>query len=314
MKTAAPGKVVISGAYAVLEGAPALVSAVDRYVVCDDETRAEWTTPEVRAALGQEVAPSFDGTALRRDGQKLGLGSSAAILVASLALRLGPSSLRTEPDRAQLAARAMTAHRKAQGGGSGIDVLASAWGGTLLVRQTSPEPNFERVSLPRGLVVRVWASGVAASTADMLRAVERLRHRDGETYAQNMQALSALAQSAARAVANDDAPQLIAALSRQCRQLDALGKAAEVPIVTPQVKALSLAAESAQACFLPSGAGGGDVALWIGCAPPDADFEARAAAFEHVRVSGELGARGVHFRRDGLSGDALQTSVGGSRT
>ena len=31
----APGKVVLSGAYAVLEGAPALVAAVDRYVVAD---------------------------------------------------------------------------------------------------------------------------------------------------------------------------------------------------------------------------------------------------------------------------------------
>ncbi len=31
----APGKIVISGAYAVREGAPAIVAAVDRYAVAD---------------------------------------------------------------------------------------------------------------------------------------------------------------------------------------------------------------------------------------------------------------------------------------
>src|SRR5690606_12116062 len=35
MKTKAPGKVVLSGAYAVLEGAPCIVTAVDRYVYAD---------------------------------------------------------------------------------------------------------------------------------------------------------------------------------------------------------------------------------------------------------------------------------------
>ena len=35
MRARAPGKLVLSGAYAVLEGAPALVAAVDRYAVAD---------------------------------------------------------------------------------------------------------------------------------------------------------------------------------------------------------------------------------------------------------------------------------------
>ncbi len=42
MRARAPGKVVLSGAYSVLRGAPAIVTAVDRYVEADDgepETR-----------------------------------------------------------------------------------------------------------------------------------------------------------------------------------------------------------------------------------------------------------------------------------
>ena len=60
MRARAPGKLVLSGAYAVLEGAPALVAAVDRYVVADTARAAELVTPEVRAAIGDAAAPWFD--------------------------------------------------------------------------------------------------------------------------------------------------------------------------------------------------------------------------------------------------------------
>jgi phosphomevalonate kinase len=47
----APGKLVLSGAYAVLEGAPALVAAIDRYAVADASRPTLRVTPEVREAL-----------------------------------------------------------------------------------------------------------------------------------------------------------------------------------------------------------------------------------------------------------------------
>ncbi len=81
----APGKLVLSGAYAVLSGAPAIVAAVDRYVTADSARPASFLTPEVRAAIGDQPAPWFNADDLRENGEKLGLGSSAAILVASLA-------------------------------------------------------------------------------------------------------------------------------------------------------------------------------------------------------------------------------------
>jgi phosphomevalonate kinase len=85
VRARAPGKVVISGAYAVLDGAPAIVSAVSRYAVADSARSAERETPEVRAALGDRPAPWFDAGELFARGEKLGLGASAAILVAALA-------------------------------------------------------------------------------------------------------------------------------------------------------------------------------------------------------------------------------------
>jgi hypothetical protein len=78
MRACAPGKLVLSGAYSVLEGAPAIVSAVDRYACCNSARPASLVTDEVRAALPSGNAPEFDAAALRADGRKLGLGSSRA--------------------------------------------------------------------------------------------------------------------------------------------------------------------------------------------------------------------------------------------
>src|SRR5262245_23763402 len=169
----APGKLVISGAYAVLEGAPALVAAVDRYVVADSSRAAERLTPEVREALSrrgperEHRAPWFDATELRdaSHNRKLGLGSSAAILVASLAAL----ELDAEPDlpEGDLAARvfseARVAHRAAQGGGSGIDVAASAFGGVLRFERPAPDaaPIVASITLPQPLFISVWSSSAS---------------------------------------------------------------------------------------------------------------------------------------------------------
>src|SRR5260370_38319363 len=86
MRVLAPGKLALTGAYAVLDGAPALVAAVDRYAVADSSRVSQSPAPEVRAAFGDAAAPETDVRALHdAEGRKLGLGSSAAAVVAALA-------------------------------------------------------------------------------------------------------------------------------------------------------------------------------------------------------------------------------------
>ena len=55
----APGKLVLSGAYAVLSGAPAIVTAVSRYVIADTSQLAELVTDEVAAALAPGQVASW---------------------------------------------------------------------------------------------------------------------------------------------------------------------------------------------------------------------------------------------------------------
>ena len=55
----APGKLVVSGAYSVLEGAPAIVVAVDRYAVADTSRAPERVVtlnPAADHKLDQKIA------------------------------------------------------------------------------------------------------------------------------------------------------------------------------------------------------------------------------------------------------------------
>jgi phosphomevalonate kinase len=292
----APGKVVLSGAYAVLEGAPALVAAVDRYATADAAREASMTTREVQAAIDAGAlsrAPWFDAAPLRADGpdgrsRKLGLGSSAAILVASLASARA-SDPETDPD---LLALALRAHRAAQGGGSGIDVAASVRGG-ILACTLDPDGDLHSAAhaLPRGAVVEIFSSALAADTPSLL---DRVRAHAARAPAVHRSLMADIAEGARAAVAASDAPALVRAVSAQVDALARLGDAAGVPIVTPELRDLRPAAAREGASFGPSGAGGGDVAIFVGPAPSSAAFGELARARGLERLDASVGARGVH--------------------
>ncbi|HET7538959.1 MAG TPA: hypothetical protein VFK05_03780 [Polyangiaceae bacterium] len=293
----APGKLVLSGAYAVLSGAPALVVAVDRYALADSARPASFLTPEVQAALGDRPAPWFDASALREGDQKLGLGSSAAILVASLAA-LELSDEPTLSDAALCARvyeRAFVAHRTAQGGGSGVDVAASAYGGVLGARRTvSGALELTRLELPSGLHFEVWACSVSASTSAFLARIAEFAAREPAVHAARITAQAEAAEAALAAIERGSAAEFVPAIARQVETLTALGEAAGVSIVTPELAQLAQLAAAHAAAFLPAGAGGGDVAYWVGAGAPPASFAARARALGLSRVQLGLGARGVH--------------------
>ena len=292
----APGKLVLSGAYAVLSGAPALVVAVDRYAVADSARPASFLTPEVHAALGDQPAPWFDAHELRDGDKKLGLGSSAAILVASLAaLELDREpGLRDEVLCGRVFERALIAHRAAQGGGSGVDVAASAHGGLLAARRTAAGLELSRLALPDELCFEVWACSAAASTAEYLARVRAFAARDPAAHAACINAQAAAAEAALAAVQQDQAAAFVSAIALQVGTLGALGEAAGVAIVTPELAVLGQLARAHGAAFLPAGAGGGDVAYYVGLTPPRADFAERCRELGLSRVTLKLAARGVH--------------------
>ena len=258
----APGKLLLTGAYAVLGGAPAVVLGVDRHARLDTDTQLI------------DTHGMYDGAA------KLGLGSSGACAVvregARAALRGEDLADPAVRDRVFLAARA--AHAAEQGGGSGVDVAASTFGGVLVYTRGEAVPTYRSTAFPPGVVFDAFWSGTSAKTSDLRARVDAFRARDSRAYGARMSELDAAAQAGAFAATAGDGPALVSAACATLVALDALGRDADAPIVPPAFLELARLAEKSGAAFLPSGAGGGDVGAYLGPTAPPPDVVARALA------------------------------------
>lgn len=281
MRAIAPGKLVFSGAYSVLWGAEAIVLATDRSAIADSARGATHVSEEVALAVARGLIPRachVDVSALRHfdaagSSRKIGLGSSSAILLATLVAHNGEPT--SDDQRRALFEAALALHREAQGGGSGIDVAASTFGGSLGFRLAAGAPVVRPRALPVGLVVRVFAAREAALTQSFLRSVRAFERDEPARFAA---LIGAAKDGAARAIDAAAPSELVSALSAQRDALAALGRAASVAIVTDDVAALIPIADEEAAFFGPSGAGGGDIAFYCGASEPSGGFVAAASS------------------------------------
>jgi phosphomevalonate kinase len=263
---------VLAGEYAVLDGGPALVLAVDRGVGV--ELRRGGPSVQIQTPDGDArfVAPALDGAApglyrffdlapVTGLSGKPGFGGSAAACVAACA-----ASGRPLMD-------ALRIHRAVQGGGSGVDVLASVHGGMGEVR--------DGAWLPRAPVnpVVVW-TGQSARTGP--RVARYLAWADrGSFVAQSRDAVARFAEDP------------VGALELNARALEAMARASGVDWDTPAHAALRALARVCGGACKPSGAGGGDCAVALF---PDSDAQARfraglaALALPEIPVSPAPGA------------------------
>jgi phosphomevalonate kinase len=295
VRVAAPGKLLLSGAYAVLEGSPAIVMAIDRYAVADSLRRGS-PSAEVAAAMPAQDAPHVDATDLFSGDKKLGLGSSAAVVVAALGVVAAGRGADLEDDgvRRGLYDAARAAHAHVQSGGSGVDIAASVYGGVLRYEIDGPSAvRVARAELPKGLHLETYWSGESVRTSDMRARVDALRSRDRDTFNARMRDLSVAARECSSAIAAGDAPAFVEAAAGSERALSALGQDADAPIVPPYARELARAAKEEGAAFCPSGAGGGDIFVRYGLAPASARFTAAAHAARLVLLKLGPDAHGV---------------------
>lgn len=277
MRIEAPGKVVVLGEYAVLDGGPAVVVAVDRGVACDVSPASERTivAPDdrfVRAALDAVHAPPatyrFSDWNPVDAPVKVGLGGSAAATVAAV-LAGRPEGAIDERFRT-----ALQVHRAVQGSGSGIDVAASTYGGVLRYQA-------ERVAPLPALWPSVVFSGVSAATGP--RVERYLAWGQREAFVAGSQA-----------VVDGFAADPIPAVREAARLLRDMADAAGFVYWTAAIDRIVAAAEAQHGAGKPSGAGGGDIVVAL--FERDADqqaFEAacRADGFLVVPVRTAGGAR-----------------------
>jgi phosphomevalonate kinase len=318
---------MISGEYVVLDGAVALVAAVDARAVVrwargfDGSPAARHGSPgssglPPEVLLTRRLAEAFtempsthdaltlDVSALRRDGRKLGLGSSAAAAAATVGAVFARSGrdLRDAGERRAMLTLALEGHRSVAPEGSGADVAASVLGG--LVRfARDPESGAvleaTPVAFPANTEVRVVWTGHEARTSDLVRRVRALAETDRRAYDRAMGALRDAAARLADAVAANDATALVRAAGEHHDAMAQLGRASGAPIVDA---GLARTAELARKCggaAKPSGAGGGDVALaFFADAAAAEAFAAECPQHGLDPVTVTLGAEGVREHRE----------------
>jgi phosphomevalonate kinase len=281
---------VLSGEYAVLDGAPAVCMAVKRrarVVIADIDS--DWS--EVRAPGFTDTVGRFksvDGRIRWQDGQasfgvvdaalgavgfeqvgaksidldttefvdtatqcKIGIGSSAAITVALCAAAVGSAKL------AALTTLAQRAHADLQkGAGSGVDIACSLSGG--LVEYRVEGRSVMTLKWPDGLSYRLLWSGVAASTREKLSKLAASVVKPSRT------GLVDASESLALAWRSNDAKRLIAEYRDYCQQLLEFSVDHDLGIFDAGHAELWHAASAAGLTYKPCGAGGGDIGILLG--------------------------------------------------
>ncbi len=247
----APGKVVLLGEYAVVDGAPAIVAAVDRGVRCVaspaptlaiDAPDDRFVGPALHDATGSYRFTSWNPPATP---SKAGLGSSAAATVAAVTARRAIEDLPHDPAAAQAAATAI--HRVVQGSGSGIDVAASCHGGVLRFTLTETHP------IPAGDLADRLSVVWSGRSADTGRRVERYRALTDRRWFTD----------ASAAVVDGWAADPIGAFAAASKLLQELDERAELGWWIPEYAPILARAADHGGAAKPSGAGGGDVVVAV---------------------------------------------------
>jgi len=235
------------------------------------------------------------------EGRKLGVGGSAAASV--LAVRAVCAVSRGEVTDDEVLSLALAAHWAEQGGsGSGGDVAASALGGVLEVRSRIPWRSAEevmamppeqiaasrplqivRVRTPPGLRMLLADAGAPADTRELVRAVRQLARTQPQVWTVRANEISAACEALRAALETGAAPSALAAVRAGGAAMAALGEAAGVPIVTPELARACALASAAGAAGKPSGAGGGDCAVILAFGDEARD-RAEAALRPHFPV------------------------------
>jgi phosphomevalonate kinase len=166
-------------------------------------------------------------------------------------------------------------------------------GGTIIARRTGATLDVRSVPLPTDLVIEVFFTGVPSTTSELIGKVRAFKARSPHEYAGVLEDLTAAAEDAERSLDESSASGIIRALAAQLRTLTDLGEHARAKIVTREVARLNDLASEDDALVIPAGAGGGDVAIYVGLRPPSERLVAAFAAERHERLGITLGAEGL---------------------
>lgn len=310
----APGKAVLCGEYAVLDGAPAIVMAVNcrASVMLQSTTEASHSlaisrreASPVRFHFGKSAEilpvgndrPVFDTALLSHVWRAVGAAGAGSISMqldtrafyddesgaklglgssAALAVALTSALLRFGGDRREPGPVALGAHRAFQGdNGSGVDIAAALHGGVMAFDTTTSLAT-EALQWPTGLAYSLWWSGRVASTTDKLMS---LRENMGAAAART--SAGKLRQGSERVLEawrRGHSKNVLDALQDYCGALQQFSVDHDLGIFDAGHRQMHELAARNGLTYKPCGAGGGDIGVVLGTRQEALEDFARQAA------------------------------------
>ena len=312
IRASAPGKLMIAGEYSVVSpGCVALATSVSARLtvtlkiggqgwrVSSKELNLDQVSvdhvPIVRAALDEFYDLPQGGlleitSELGAGPQKPGLGSSAALAVATLAvLRKATGGERPSLDAV------VAVHRAGQAGaGSGYDVATALHGGVCRYDTTSNQLHVTQVDWPDGLHAAILYTGRASSTTKLLSRLAEWRKSRAYEVEAHMEHLAQRAGRVAKAWQAGDVKGILDAVVDAQELLGMIDEDGILGILDGGQRELLTAIEDAGAIGRTSGAGGGDCA-WALSDDPEAleDAIRSAESLGFKRLALEFPTKGL---------------------
>lgn len=216
-------------------------------------------------------------------GQKYGLGSSAAIVVAVVSSMLSIYNVKNEsPSLDYIFKLSAISHLKTQKNGSGADIAAAVYGGFLayssyktewirdqleqgekltgILELPWPQLSIRPLESPAQLTLAVGWTKEAISTTTMITMVEDYRLLHEEEYRQFLNESSQSVLNLIKSFETNDFTGAILSIKQNGEALRMLGERAGIPIETAKLKTLVTIADQFGG-GKPSGAGGGDCGI-----------------------------------------------------
>ena len=225
---------------------------------------------------------------VERKKKKIGFGSSAASVVATIAgiLALHGWDIKNRKVKDIIYKLSAVAHYFAQGRiGSGFDIAASTYGGVFvykrfdsewLIKQFEegksireivslewPGLGIERLNIPEGFELLVGWTGESASTTFMIKKLNEWTRKYSEEKERIYKQIAELVKNLIEAWKTGKKERILELIRKNEDYLRELGEKSGIPIETPELRKLSEIANKNGGAGKLSGAGGGDCGIAV---------------------------------------------------
>lgn len=310
-KASAPGSLMLLGEYGVLHGGQALVCAVDKRITVTLTPREDEII-EIHSSLHGHYATSLTDIKIEKPfhfvlsaiqqhlpkikrgcqldivsefSDKVGLGSSAAVTVATLAALVTWLGIRMAP--LDLVRQGRNVVRQVQGVGSGADIAASVYGG--IVGYTAQPLSAEKYSQLHPLTVLY--AGYKTPTVDAIKRVQTQFATHPNLFRTINQSISQCAIEGMQLVRKEDWTSFGKIMNVQQGMMESLG--VSVPLLQDMIKDLRQSPEILGAKI--SGSGLGDCVIGLGHVSRAFSAELSAQGVQQIPVAMTL--QGVHCEK-----------------